>query len=208
MAATTFDTVTSRLRSSSALVTVASHGDRAGSVARFHSQCGVDPICYAVWLPARSHVSRVSQHATHIAIHVLDDGCEAIEEPSTAGGDLDAEWFDQCEWRPGPGGVPLFATRWSYLVLGLVSARLEHGGYACLIGELVHAAAGSDSAPRTPGGRDGTRAEPRLVTIDARRFEGQADPIGAMDAETRRQFINAAIGAGHAIDLPSQRERA
>jgi flavin reductase (DIM6/NTAB) family NADH-FMN oxidoreductase RutF len=206
MAALTFDAVAARLRPTSALVTAASNGDRAGSVARFHTQCGFDPICYAVWLPTRSRTCRVAHHAAHIAVHVLDDDWEAIEEPLTEVGDIDM--FDQYDWRPGPGGVPLLATCSTYLVLELVAAPLEHGGYTCLIGELLHAAARPAGTPPTLAERDVTHAEPRPGTIDAHQPERRPDPIGAMDPETRRQFINVAIGAGHAIDLPGYRERA
>ena len=191
MVTMTFDSVTDQLRSTPVVVTTASQGDQAGSVVGFHTQCGVDPVRYAVWLPAPGRTYDVARHATYIAVHVIDDSAMTIDEGSTAAGDLDADWFDRCSWRPGPGGVPLLATCPNHLVLRLVSARVEPGGLACLIGELDPAEREDDAAPPAV-----PRPDPAASLHDR---------LAAMDAETRRQFVNAAIGAGHAIDLSSVR---
>ena len=182
MTAVTVDPVTTGLRPPAVLVTAASNGDRAGCVVPFHTQCGRDPIRYAVWLPTGSHAHDVARVATHIAVHVLDGGAPAVEALATADGDVPADWFGRCEWRPGPGGVPLVAGWASALVLRLVSVRVEPGGFACLIGELV-----------------GTECPAASAAPQADRLSALLD---ALDVETRRAFVNAAIGAGHALSLP------
>ena len=193
----------SGLRSSPALVTTSADGDRAGCVVRFHTQCGVDPVQYAVWLPAHGDTYALARDATHIAVHVLDGSSEPVAELVRTTGDVPAAVFDRCDWRPGPGGVPLLASCASYLVLEVVSSLVPREGYACLIGELVHADAQGPNVDRAPIGPGITRADVRLDAGDDRHAEGRS--IGSMDAETRRLFINAAIGAGHTIDLPNDR---
>ena len=201
MAAVMFDIVAAGLRSSPAFVTASVNGDHAGCVVRFHTQCGIDPIRYAVWLPTRGSTYALSRHATHIAVHVLDDSGEPVEGLLTTAGDVPAAVFDRCDWRPGPGGVPLLASCASYLVLEVVSSRVDHGGYACLIGELVHVHARGVSVQRAPIDLGITPTDLRLDPPGDRHDRGHS--IGSMDAETRRLFINAAIGAGHAIELPN-----
>jgi flavin reductase (DIM6/NTAB) family NADH-FMN oxidoreductase RutF len=201
-----FDTVAARLRSSSALVTTASDGGCAGTTVRFHGQCGVDPVRYAVWLPTHGHTYGVSQLATHVAVHVLDAGCGALEELLNAVGDVDAGWLDQCEWHAGPGGVPLLATCSSYLVLELVSSWAEPGVHACVVGELVHAHTRAAGPPASPTRPHVPPADLRSGTIDARQVDGHRDRIDAMDPETRREWINLALGSGHAIDLSDFRQ--
>jgi flavin reductase (DIM6/NTAB) family NADH-FMN oxidoreductase RutF len=199
----TSDIVAADLRSSPALVTTSSNGELAGSLVRFHTQCGVDPIQYAVWVPTLSHTRAISRGATHVALHILDDSGHALEEVVTPNGDVPPGWFDQRAWRPGPGGVPLLTSYSCHLVLGNVVADIDRGGYTCLIGELVQAVAHRDIAAPASSGHGNAGADPWSTASEDRRDARHV--LAAMDAETRRLFINAAVGAGHAIELPDDR---
>src|SRR5215211_3187615 len=89
----TFDTATLSLHARSVVVTTASNEARAGCIVRFHTQCGVEPIRYAVWLPTSSRTFQVARLATHLAVHVVEDNSSTIEVRPTALGDLDADWL-------------------------------------------------------------------------------------------------------------------
>ena len=182
------------------LVTTASNGARAGSIVMFHSQCGIEPIRYAVWLPTAGRTYEVACLATHLAVHVVEDDSMTVTGRPTALGELDVDPLDGYGWRPGPGGVPLLTTC-PCLVLGPISLRIEPGGYACVVGEVIHIASPSASAWTAAATFDVTR--PASGVPHRQPAEHERDHlVHVMDAETRRQFINAAIGAGHAIDLP------
>jgi len=201
MSSSIVDTVEARARSASVLVTTAAHGERGGCVVTFHTQCGVDPVRYAVWIPKRDRTYDVSLAATHIAVHLLDDGCQAIEELFTVGADSVPEPFERCEWYPGPGGVPLLTTCPNYLLLERISRWDGDGAYACLIGDLVHATLSVPARAGRP--RVGRRAE----RSDAGGDRLPGDHVDPMDPATRRCLINAAIGAGHEIDLPAMTDQ-
>jgi flavin reductase (DIM6/NTAB) family NADH-FMN oxidoreductase RutF len=202
--AVTSDIVAAGLGAPPVLVTTAADGDQAGSVVPFHTQCSVEPVHYAVWLPTDSHTYALSRHGSHIAVHVVGSSTALVEFLRTITGDVPAELFDRFEWRAGPGGVPLLTCCGSSLVLEVVSSGWDHGGYACVLGSLVEADLRGARVQPAPMGQGLTRGDRRPDSLDGRHAGGHS--IVPMDAETRRRFINAAIGAGHDIDLPNPAE--
>jgi flavin reductase (DIM6/NTAB) family NADH-FMN oxidoreductase RutF len=198
MAEVTFESVAIGLRARSVLVTTASNGARAGGVVRFHTQFGIAPIRYAVWLPTAGHTYEVARLATYLAVHVVEDDSMTVTGPPTALGEPDDDPLDGYDWRPGPGGVPLLTTC-PCLVLGSISIRIEPGGYACVFGEVVHIASPPVNAWTAAATVDVTRPVPGAPHQQPAEHE-RDHLLHVMDAEARRQFINAAIGAGHAID--------
>lgn len=97
------------------IVTTAVVGRRAGCLVGFHSQCGIDPPRYAVWLSRANHTHDVGADAEVFAVHWVPSdrhhlaemfGGSTDDDGSTYGAD---DKLERCEWTEGPGGVPLLA---------------------------------------------------------------------------------------------------
>ena len=89
------------------ILTTVSGDERSGCLVGFHSQCGIVPPRYAVWLSKANHTYRVAALADTFAVHfpsaVQTD--LAVLFGGETGDDVDK--FEHCSWTPGPGGVPL-----------------------------------------------------------------------------------------------------
>jgi len=120
------------------VITTSSDDQRAGCVIGFHTQCSIEPMRYAVWLSKANFTYRVSLFATHFALHLLDSADEelAVLFGSTSGDTTDK--FAQCEWTPGPCGVPLLARCPNRIVLERTSLWDDGSDHVCCIGTPVH----------------------------------------------------------------------
>lgn len=96
------------------IVTAAGHGERAGCLVGFATQCSIDPPRFAVWLSRKNHTFRVAGDAGVLAVHFLSEADRALAElfGGTTGDDVDK--FSHCRWREGPRGVPVLENcgRW------------------------------------------------------------------------------------------------
>jgi flavin reductase (DIM6/NTAB) family NADH-FMN oxidoreductase RutF len=89
------------------VVTTAVDDVRSGCLVGFHSQCGMSPPRYAVWLSKANHTYRVAALADVFAVHFLrrQDGELAVLFGTETGDEVDK--FEHCAWTPGLQGVPL-----------------------------------------------------------------------------------------------------
>ncbi len=102
-----FNDLMGRLDHPMAVVTTASGDVRAGCLVGFHSQCGIDPPAYAIWLSKANHTYRIGALADTFGVHLLGAEHRHLAELfGTATGD-DVDKFDRCSWVPGPAGVPV-----------------------------------------------------------------------------------------------------
>jgi flavin reductase (DIM6/NTAB) family NADH-FMN oxidoreductase RutF len=103
-------------------------GERAGCLVGFLTQCSIEPIRFLLCLSERNHTYRVALRCDTLAIHTLgaERGDLAELFASSTGDDIDK--FARCEWRAGPGGVPLLtgASRW---FTGTVLGRFPLGDH-------------------------------------------------------------------------------
>lgn len=89
------------------ILTTAAGGERAGCLVGFHSQSGIDPPRYAVWLSKANHTFTIGTLADTFAVHFPSaDQHDLAALFGGASGD-DADKFARCAWTPGPDGVPL-----------------------------------------------------------------------------------------------------
>jgi flavin reductase (DIM6/NTAB) family NADH-FMN oxidoreductase RutF len=145
---TAADTVLAGLDYPMVVVTAADGEDRGGCLVGFHTQCSIDPLRYLVCVSQANRTYAVAVRSTHLAVHFLtpDDRALAHLFGEETGDDVDK--FGQCEWAPGPSGVPLLATQGGRLV-GPVVARLPAGDHLAMVIEPT------DAAPRTGVGQYG-----------------------------------------------------
>ena len=147
MDADAFDFLTARLDAPLVVVTTIADDQRAGCVAGFHTQCGIEPLRYAIWLSKANMTYRVALFATHLAIHVLDVADHDLAELFGAQTGDDIDKWSRCAWTAGPDGVPLLDRCPNRVVLRRTS--LWDGGtdHVCFVGEPVDAASGAALAP-------------------------------------------------------------
>lgn len=89
------------------VVTTASGGERAGCLVGFHSQCGISPPRYAVWLSKANHTYRVGAMAETFAVHLLRADHRRLGVLFGSVTDDEGDKFARCAWSEGPDGVPL-----------------------------------------------------------------------------------------------------
>jgi flavin reductase (DIM6/NTAB) family NADH-FMN oxidoreductase RutF len=89
------------------ILTTASGRERSGCLVGFHSQSGIDPPRYAVWLSKANHTFQVGALADIFAVHFpsADQTDLAVLFGGETGDEIDK--FARCAWTPGPDGVPL-----------------------------------------------------------------------------------------------------
>jgi flavin reductase (DIM6/NTAB) family NADH-FMN oxidoreductase RutF len=144
----TFDRLMTRLDPPMTIVTTVAGDQRAGCLVGFHSQAGMDPDTFAVWLSKANHTYAVAATAEHFAVHFLGAGDHDLARlfGTECGAEIDK--FARCTWQSGPGGVPLL-DRCPDRVVGTRHAVVDSGvDHVCFVLDPVEASTGSD--PLTP----------------------------------------------------------
>jgi flavin reductase (DIM6/NTAB) family NADH-FMN oxidoreductase RutF len=133
------DRLTDRLDYPMLVVTAAAHGERAGCLVGFATQCSIQPPRFLLCLSRRNHSLRVASRAAALVAHVLGPEDRALA--ALFGGETgDAvDKFARCHWRPGPGGPVLAACRQWFA--GRVLDRFDVGDHVAFLVEPFAAAA-------------------------------------------------------------------
>jgi flavin reductase (DIM6/NTAB) family NADH-FMN oxidoreductase RutF len=107
MTADAFDILMSNNDPALLIVTTVADGERSGCLVGFHTQCGMVPSRYALWLSKPNHTRRVGARADTFAAHWIPADRRDLAE--LFGGETgdDADKLARCAWSAGPGGVPL-----------------------------------------------------------------------------------------------------
>jgi flavin reductase (DIM6/NTAB) family NADH-FMN oxidoreductase RutF len=89
------------------IATVAAGGERAGCLIGFATQCSIHPARFLAGISDKNRTFRVASGADSMAIHLVPENANELAE--LFGGETgdEVDKFERCEWRPGPGGVPL-----------------------------------------------------------------------------------------------------
>jgi flavin reductase (DIM6/NTAB) family NADH-FMN oxidoreductase RutF len=119
------------------VVTTVAEGERAGCVVGFHSQSGVNPARYSIWLSKANHTYRAMVRAEHFVVHFLGEGDVAVARHfgTRCGGDVDK--FADIGWSAGPGGVPLLDHLPHRVVLRKLTMLDDDGDHVCVSGEVL-----------------------------------------------------------------------
>ena len=138
----TFDELMARLDPPMIVVTTVSGDERAGCLVGFHSQAGMAPDKFAVWLSKANHTYAVASTAEHFAVHFLRSDQEHLAELFGTNCSAEIDKFAECAWSPGPGGVPVL-TDCSDRVVGTKDSFVDSGtDHVCLIIDPVEAHVG------------------------------------------------------------------
>lgn len=147
MTDTPFDQLMAQLDSPMLIVTTIAAGRRAGCLVGFHGQSGMVPDSFAVWLSKANHTHDVARAGEHVAVHMLtaDDRDLARLFGTTCGEEVDK--FAQCDWTPGPGGVPLLDACPNRIV-GTKRAWMDAGtDHTCVVIEPISTSSPSGFVP-------------------------------------------------------------
>jgi flavin reductase (DIM6/NTAB) family NADH-FMN oxidoreductase RutF len=103
----TFQRLVAQLDYPMFIATVAAGGERSGCLIGFATQCSIHPPRFLAGISDKNRTYRVAKGATSMAVHLVPG--DATELAELFGGETgdDIDKFERCDWRPGPGGVPL-----------------------------------------------------------------------------------------------------
>jgi flavin reductase (DIM6/NTAB) family NADH-FMN oxidoreductase RutF len=89
------------------IVTTVAGEERAGCLMGFASQVSIDPPRFLAGLSVKNRTFRIACAAELMVVHLVPAETEGLAElfGGETGDDIDK--FARCNWRPGPGGVPL-----------------------------------------------------------------------------------------------------
>ena len=106
-----FDDLAADLDPPMAVVTTARHDERVGCLVGFHSQAGIEPRRYAVWLSKPNHTARVALHDDQLwfGVHFLTADQHDLARLFGAETGDEVDKFAACAWTAGPHDVPLLA---------------------------------------------------------------------------------------------------
>lgn len=138
-----FNQLMTRLDHPMAVVTTASGRVRAGCLVGFHSQCGIEPPTYAIWISKANHTYGIAAMADTFAVHFLGKDDRQLAElfGTTTGDDIDK--FERCSWVSGPEGVPVLDEVENRFV-GRRTAFVDAGSdHVCVVLAPVEASVGT-----------------------------------------------------------------
>jgi flavin reductase (DIM6/NTAB) family NADH-FMN oxidoreductase RutF len=119
------------------VVTTVAEDERSGCVVGFHSQAGLDPERYVVWLSKANHTYLVMLRAEHFAVHFLGENDIGLARHFGTQSKEEVDKFADLEWTPGPGGVPLVDGLPNRLVLRRRTMLDESGDHAGVTGDVL-----------------------------------------------------------------------
>jgi flavin reductase (DIM6/NTAB) family NADH-FMN oxidoreductase RutF len=139
------------------VVTTTANGERSGCLVGFATQASMKPPRMLVCLSVLNHTYAVARDASLLAVHVLDPEQQELAElfgPET-GDEIDK--FAQCQWRPGPEGVPLLEDCPRFIV-GRVLAQHDLGDHVGFLLDPLEVEASGDTEAITLEDVDGMDA--------------------------------------------------
>ena len=129
------------------VVTTVAEDERAGCVVAFHSQSGVAPARYSMWMSKANHTYRVALRAEHLAVHFLQEGDVAVARHFGTQCGQDVDKFADLGWSVGPGAVPLIDHLPHRIVLRKLTILDDGGDHVCISGDILDASSGGSFAP-------------------------------------------------------------
>ncbi|HVQ91866.1 MAG TPA: flavin reductase family protein [Mycobacteriales bacterium] len=91
------------------VVTAAGGGERDGCLVGFTTQCGIDPPRFLACLSTANRTYRIARSARLLAVHLLGAGQHELAALFGQQTGDETDKLAQCDWQPGPDGVPLLA---------------------------------------------------------------------------------------------------
>jgi flavin reductase (DIM6/NTAB) family NADH-FMN oxidoreductase RutF len=140
----TFQRLVARLDYPMFIATVAAGGERAGCLIGFATQCSIHPPRFLAGISDKNRTFRVAGDADSMAIHLVPENAGELAElfGGETGDELDK--FARCDWRAGPGGVPLLDDCPNRFV-GRILDRVDFGDHVGVVLEPFFAEEHKDS---------------------------------------------------------------
>lgn len=131
-----FERLMAELDYSLLIVTAQSGEGPAGCLVGFASQVSIDPQRFLVCLSVKNRTYRVALRSPVLVVHFVPQTAEqlAVLFGGETGDDTDK--FARCEWREGPGGVPVLAELEDWFA-GRVLHTIEFGDHCGFLLEPV-----------------------------------------------------------------------
>lgn len=126
----------------------ADDGTRAGCLVGFATQASIDPPRFLVLLSTQNETYEIAKRASTLVVHFLG---EANRELAKLFGEQSGAWADkfaECEWRAGPGDVPVLSGVRGWFA-GRVLQRFECGDHVAHLLEPIDGAASAGGLPLT-----------------------------------------------------------
>ena len=128
----TFNALVADLDYPMVVVTTAAGSELAGCLVGFATQCSIDPPRFLVCISKQNRTYRVARGAELLAVHFLP--ADATDLAELFGGETGdrVDKFARCEWRPGPGGVPLLE-RCRNRFVGSIDTSVDLGDHVAFV---------------------------------------------------------------------------
>jgi flavin reductase (DIM6/NTAB) family NADH-FMN oxidoreductase RutF len=140
-----FQAIAGRLEYPIYVVTTVAGGERAGCLVGFATQCSIEPVRFLACISDKNRTVRVAERAAALAVHLAQEGAgEVLELFGGVTGD-EADKFARCDWREGPGGLPILNACPSWFA-GRIVDRVTLGDH---VGHVLEPFAG-EAGPRAP----------------------------------------------------------
>ena len=141
----TFQRLVAQLDYPMFIATVAAGDERSGCLIGFATQSSIDPPRFLAGISDKNRTFRVAREADSMAIHLVPE--DATELAELFGGETgdEVDKFARCEWREGPGGVPLLDGCPNRFV-GRIVERIDFGDHVGMVLEPFFAEADEESA--------------------------------------------------------------
>jgi flavin reductase (DIM6/NTAB) family NADH-FMN oxidoreductase RutF len=130
------------------IVTVAAAGERAGCLVGFATQVSIHPPRFLICVSVKNRTYRLALLAELLVVHFVPEDAEdlALLFGGETGDEVDK--FERCEWRPGPGGMPVLSTLENWFA-GRVLERTDFGDHCGYLLEPIEGETSRSSSTLT-----------------------------------------------------------
>jgi flavin reductase (DIM6/NTAB) family NADH-FMN oxidoreductase RutF len=125
------------------IVTTVASGVQAGCVVGYWTRSSIDPPRFLVCISRQNHTFEPAMSSGEIAVHLIPAKAVDIVRlfGSETGDEIDK--FAHCDWREGPGGLPILAACPTYAVCKVLD-RIDVGDHVALLVDPVSVTAGPE----------------------------------------------------------------
>jgi len=113
------------------IATTGSGGEMAGCLVGFATQCSIDPPRFLICLSEKNRTCRVAREADALAVHFVPSSAQRLAQ--LFGGETgdEVDKFAACEWREGPGRLPILAACDNWFVGEILARHVlgDHVGF-------------------------------------------------------------------------------
>ena len=129
------------------IVTTALADERAGCLVGFHSQSGIDPHRYSVWLSKANHTYLLGLRARYLSVHFLASADLALAEVFGTRCSVETDKFAGLDIETDERGIPLLRGCQNRLVLERIAVLDDGGDHVCLTTRVVSAQSEGEFTP-------------------------------------------------------------